>query len=108
MCDERDMTMLEAHFLTRPKYADNRRQAYAEWAREELYSEVMKELEKPPYHISGEPEISLQDIVDTYIGKMRYFRNIAKPGKKLMFQIAIREAESLNLLFSRKDEDETD
>jgi hypothetical protein len=108
MCDERDMTMLEAHFLTRPKYADNRRQAYAEWAREELYSEVMKELEKPPYYISGEPEISLQDIVDAYIGKMRYFRNIAKPGKKLMFQIAIREAESLNLLFSRKDEDETD
>lgn len=108
MCDERDMTMLEAHFLTRPKYADNRRQAYAEWAREELYSEVMKELEKPPYYISGEPEISLQDIIDTYIGKMRYFRNIAKPGKKLMFQIAIREAESLNLLFSRKDEDETD
>ena len=108
MCDDRDMTLLETHFLTRPKYADNRRQAYAEWAREELCSEVMAELEKPPYYISGEPEISLQDIVETYIGKMRYYRDIAKPGKKLMFQIAIREAESLNLLFSRKDRNETD
>lgn len=108
MCDERDMTRLESYFLTRPKYADNRRQAYAEWAREELCSEVMAELEKPPYYISGEPEVSLLDILETYIGRMRYFRDIAKPGKKLMFQIAIREAESLNMFFLRKENHETD
>ena len=37
MCNERDMTKLEAYILTRPKYADDRRQAYADWALDDDY-----------------------------------------------------------------------
>lgn len=108
MCNERDMTKLEAYILTRPKYADDRRQAYADWALDDLLTDVIAEMEKPPYYISGEEEIPITDIIEAYIEKMRYFRNIANPGKKLMFQIAVREAESLNLLFKGKDNNEAD
>lgn len=104
MCDRRDMTKLEAYILTRPKYAEVRKQAYADWALDELLSQVIAEMEKPPYYISGEEEIPISDIIETFRDQMRAFRDIANPGKKLMFQIAIREAESLSMLFKGEDE----
>lgn len=101
MCDrQRDMTRLEAYLEERPKHADQRIQAYADWALDELLLDILAEMEKPPYYISGEEEIPVEDIIEAFIEKMRYFRKIAKPGNKLMFGVAIKEAESLNRLFS--------
>lgn len=103
MCESdnrHDMTKLEAYISERPDYSNIRLQAYADWALDELLVDVIAEMEKPPYYISGEEEIPIPDIIDAFIEKMRYFRKIAKPGKKLMFNIAIKEAESLRLLFS--------
>ena len=103
MCEidkRRDMTKLEAYISDRPQHADVRIQAYSEWALDELLEDVITEMEKPPYYISGEEEIPITDIIDAFIEKMRYFRKIAKPGKKLMFNVAVKEAESLRLLFS--------
>lgn len=95
----RDMTKLEAYLLERPTYANVRKDAYAEWALEELLTDVIAEMEKPPYYISGEEPIPIPTIIDAYCDKMRYFRKIAPPGKKIMFQIAVKEAESLSTLF---------
>lgn len=101
MCDrQRDMTRLEAYLAERPKHADQRIQAYSDWALDELLLDILAEMEKPPYYISGEEEIPVEDIIEAFIEKMRYFRKIAKPGNKLMFSVAIKEAESLNRLFS--------
>lgn len=95
----RDMTKLEAYLLERPTYADVRKDAYAEWALEDLLCDVITEMEKPPYCISGEAPIPIPEIIEAYCDKMRYFRKIAPPGKKLMFNIAVKEAESLSMLF---------
>lgn len=99
MCDEKDITKLESYILTKPRYAEFKQQAYADWAMDELLEDVMTEMEKPPYYISGEEEIPIIDIIDSFINKMQYFRELANPGKKLMFNIAVKEAESLRLLF---------
>lgn len=103
MCDSRDMTKLEAYILERPKYADVRKQAYSDWALDELLTDVLAEMEKPPYYISGEMEVPITDIIESFLLRMRHFRKLAKPGKKLMFQIAVKEAESLNMIFNGKD-----
>lgn len=102
MCDldrNRDMTKLEAYISERPTYADLRKRSYADWALEELLTDVIAEMEKPPYYISGEEEIPISDIIEAFIEKMKYFRDIAKPGNKLMFNVAVQEAESLSTLF---------
>lgn len=107
MCDfdnDRDMTRLEAYLVTRPKHADIRKKAYADVAIDDLVSEIMKEMDKPPYYISGEMPIPIQDIIKTYINKMQYLRDFAPVGKRLMFNVAIDEAERLSKLFMRKDE----
>lgn len=103
MCEynsSKDMTKLEAYLLERPSYANVRKDAYAEWALEDLLFDIITELEKPPYYISGEEPVPIQEIIEAYIEKMRYFRRIASPGKKLMFNIAVKEAEGLITLFS--------
>lgn len=107
MCDfdnERDMTKLEAYLVTRPLYADARRRAYADVAIDDLVTEIMIEMEKPPYYISGEMSIPIQDIIDAYINKMRYLRDFAPVGKRIMFNVAIEEAERLSKLFMRKED----
>lgn len=109
MCDfenERDMTKLEAYLKTRPQYADARKRAYADVAIEDLTNEIIMELEKPPYFVSGEMPIPILDIIEAYINKMQYLRDFAPIGKRLMFNIAISEAERLSRLFMRKDENE--
>ena len=111
MCDfenEKDMTKLEAYLKTKPTYADSRRRAYADVAIDDLVREIIIEMEKPPYYISGEMPIPIQDIIEAYINKMRYLRNIAPIGKRLMFNVAISEAERLSKLFMRKDENDED
>lgn len=109
MCDfdtEKDMTRLEAYLKTRPLYADARKRAYADVAVEDLVGEIMSEMVKPPYYISGETPIPIQDIIEAYINKMQYLRDFAPVGKRLMFNIAIDEAERLSKLFMGKDENE--
>lgn len=102
MCDtenSRDMTKLEAYLKERPRYANLREDAYAEWALEELLTDVIAEMEKPPYYISGESPIPISEIIEAYANKMRYFEKIAPTGSKLMFRVAVREAESLSTIF---------
>lgn len=98
--NSKDMTKLEAYLAERPLYADLRKDAYAECALEDMVGAIIAEFEKPPYHISGEEEIPILDILECYAQKMRYFRKLASPGKKLMFNIAVKEAEGLITLFS--------
>ena len=98
--NSKDMTKLEAYLAERPSYADLRKDAYAECALEDMVGAIIAEFEKPPYHISGEEEIPILDILEYYAQKMRYFRKLASPGKKLMFNIAVKEAEGLITLFS--------
>lgn len=98
--NSKDMTKLEAYLAERPSYADLRKDAYAECALEDMVGAIIAEFEKPPYHISGEEEIPILDILECYAQKMRYFRKLASPGKKLMFNIAVKEAEGLITLFS--------
>ena len=98
--NSKDMTKLEAYLAERPSYADLRKDAYAECALEDIVGAIIAEFEKPPYHISGEEEIPILDILECYAQKMRYFRKLASPGKKLMFNIAVKEAEGLITLFS--------
>lgn len=111
MCDfdeQRDITKLEAYLETRPQYADERRKAYADVAVNDLVEMIVTELEKPPYYISGEMPIPIQDIIDRYIGRMQELRKSAPVGKRLMFNIAIDEAERLSKLFIRKEENDED
>ena len=98
--NSKDMTKLEAYLAERPSYADLRKDAYAECALDDMVGAIIAEFEKPPYHISGEEEIPILDILECYAQKMRYFRKLASPGKKLMFNIAVKEAEGLITLFS--------
>ena len=98
--NSKDMTKLETYLAERPSYADLRKDAYAECALEDMVGAIIAEFEKPPYHISGEEEIPILDILECYAQKMRYFRKLASPGKKLMFSIAVKEAEGLITLFS--------
>lgn len=101
MCfdNERDLTKLEAYVSTKPRYNDIRMQAYADAALDELLIDVMGEITKPPYYISGEEEIPIRDIVDWFSEKMRYFLEISNPDQRLMFFVALREAKRLRLLF---------
>lgn len=103
MYDDKDMWLLEKYISERPKQIDDRRQAYADWALGEILDSIMEEDQKLPYYISGEESIPIKDIVNDYLLKMRYFCKIAKPGTKLMFRMALKEAESLSLFFCRKD-----
>ena len=98
--NSKDMTKLESYLAERPSYADLRKDAYAECALDDMVGAIIAEFEKPPYHISGEEEIPILDILECYAQKMRYFRKLASPGKKLMFNIAVKEAEGLITLFS--------
>lgn len=112
MCDsqyELDLTKLETYIIERPMYADTRRQAYADWALNELLIDILAEFDTPPWWYSGEYEIPYERIINRFIQKMRHYRNLAKPGRKLMFSIAIKEAESLRTVFVKKglnDEDQ--
>lgn len=98
--NNKDMTKLEAYLAERPSYADLRKDAYAEFALEDMLEAILAEFEKPPYYVSGEQEIPILDILECYAQKMRYFRKLANPGKKLMFNVAVKEAEGLIMLFS--------
>ena len=98
--NSKDMTKLEAYLTERPSYADLRKDAYAECALEDMLEANLAEFEKPPYYVSGEQEIPILDILECYAQKMRYFRKLANPGKKLMFNVAVKEAEGLITLFS--------
>ena len=104
MCDydaRHDMTRLESYVTTRPFYVQMRKQAYADWALDELLGYVIAEMEKPSYYECGEEEVPIPYIIKTYISKMRRLRNIAPPGKRMMFSIAIKEAESLKAIFEK-------
>ena len=97
--DELDLTKLETYIIERPPYADTRRQAYADWALDELLTDILAEFSTPPWWYSGEYTVPYDRIINRFIFKMRKFRNLAPPGKKLMFSIAIKEAESLKTVF---------
>lgn len=102
MCDyelDRDLTKIEAYLSERPIYADLKRRAYADVAIDELMEDIYEETSKAPYYVSGEERVSIPEIVDAFIEKMRYFRDLANPGKKLLLNVDVHEAESLSTIF---------
>lgn len=107
MCDifdDVDFTKLETYYIERPRYAGVRCNAYAEWALNELAIDILAEWDSRYDPESERPETPVVKIIDRFIQRMRQFRKMAPVGKRLMFTIAIKEAEGLKTVFvERKD-----
>lgn len=100
--DDRDYTKLETYIIERPRYAGLRRNEYADMALDELVVDILSEWsnrDDPEYF--GR-EIPVKAIINRYIQKMRRLRRRAPVGSKLMFTIAIKEAEGLKAVFEEK------
>lgn len=102
MCDildDQDYTKLETYLVERPNYAGIRRNAYADWALEELTIDILSEWSRRKDVEFGERDTPTVRIINKFIQRMRRFRKIAPVGKRLMFTIAIKEAEGLKAIF---------
>lgn len=100
--DDRDYTKLETYIIERPRYAGLRRNEYADMALDELVIDILSE-----WSNRGDPEYCGQEIpvcaiINRYIQKMRRLRRRAPVGAKLMFTIAIKEAEGLKTVFEKE------
>lgn len=108
MCDildDRDYTKLETYLIERPHYAGTRRNAYADWALEELSLDILAEWSSRDDVEFERCETTTVKIINRFIQRMRKNRKIAPPGKRLMFTIAIKEAEGLKAVFVEKRKD---
>lgn len=109
MCNilyDRDYTKLETYLIERPHYAGTKRNAYADWALEELTIDILSEWSGRDDVEFGRCETTPVKIINRYIQRMRKNRKLAPIGKKLMFTIAIKEAESLKTVFVEKRKDQ--
>lgn len=100
--DDRDYTKLETYIIERPRYAGLRRNEYADMALDELVIDILSEWsnrDDPEY--CGQ-EVPVCAIINRYIQKMRRLRRRAPVGAKLMFTIAIKEAEGLKTVFEKE------